>query len=84
MPTIDTPKTLYLKKFGNSFGLILPIEVLTAMGAKRQEGEPIVLRRCPTSGRLEISAEDSEFARKLEVLREIMEEDDDVFTELAR
>lgn len=80
----DTPTTLKLRKFGNSYGIILPADLLKAMGAERKEGESIVIRKCAATGGLEISAENPEFARKLDALRDIMREDDDVFRELAK
>ena len=79
-----TPKTLRLTAIGNSLGVILPVDVLEDLGVKRQVGETIVLRRCPTSQRLELSAEDDDFQKKLAALREVVAHYDDALRELAK
>jgi putative addiction module antidote len=81
---MDTPKTLHLTNIGNSLGVILPRDVLADLGIKREAGEAIILHRCPTSGRLEMSGENPDFRRKLEALRKVMEHYDDTLRELAR
>ncbi len=79
-----THKTLQLKKIGNSFGVILPVDVLDELGVRREVGATISLDTCPTTGRLELSAEDPEFRRKLDSLRKVMDHYGDAFRELAK
>ena len=81
---MDTPKTLKLKAIGNSLGVILPKDVLAEIGVKRQAGETIVLQRCPTTGKLEISADNPDFRKKLDALRRVMDHYDDALRELAK
>jgi putative addiction module antidote len=79
-----THKTLQLKQIGNSLGVILPVDVLTELGVRREVGATIALDTCPATGRLEMSAEDPEFRRKLDALRKVMGHYDDALRELAK
>lgn len=81
---LTTPKTLHLTQIGDSLGVVLPVEVLDELGVRRSVGEAIVLRRCATSRRLELSGEDSNFQKKLDALREVVEHYDDALRELAK
>ncbi len=81
---MDTPRTLRLTTIGNSLGVILPRDVLSELGVKWEAGEAITLHRCPTSNRLEMSAENPDFRRKLAALRRVMEHYDDALRELAK
>jgi antitoxin component of MazEF toxin-antitoxin module len=84
MATIDTPRTLSLREIGNSLGVILPREILADLGVKPEAGATLVVHRCTTTGRLELSAEDAEFTRKLDALRKVMAHFHDTFRELAK
>ena len=84
MTTLTTPKILRLTAIGNSLGVILPVDVLDDLGVKRQVGESLVLQRCASSQRLELSAENRDFQKKLTALREIVEHYDDALRELAK
>ncbi len=84
MATFDTPRTLNLREIGNSLGVILPREILADLGVKPEAGATLVVHRCTTTGRLELSAEDAEFTRKLDALRKVIDHYDDAFRELAK
>ena len=84
MAKLTTPRTLRLTAIGNSLGVILPVDVLADLGVKREVGASIVLWRCQVSNRLELSAEDSDFHRKLAALRDVVEHYDDALRELAK
>lgn len=84
MTHADMPFTLKLRPIGNSLGVVLPKAVLAKLGMKGQPGETLVLRQCKTSDSLEISSEDPEFKKKLDALRWVLENHDDVLRELAK
>ncbi len=84
MTNLTTPKTLRLTQIGNSLGVILPVEVLDDLGVKRRAGERLILSRCPTSQRLELSVENGDFQDKLAALREVVEHYEDALRELAK
>lgn len=84
MTKLNTPKTLRLISIGNSLGVILPVDVLDDLGIKRKVGESLVLQRCSASQRLELSAENRDFQKKLAALREVVEHYDDALRELAK
>jgi len=81
---MTTHKTLQLKQIGNSLGIILPVDILAELGVRREVGATISLDTCPTTGRLEMSAEDPEFRRKLDALREVTGHYGDTLRELAK
>lgn len=77
-------KTLRLKQIGDSFGVILPVEILEQLGVRREVGATISIDTCPATGRLELSAENPEFRRRLDALREVMGHYDDTLRELSK
>lgn len=71
--------TLKITQIGNSVGVILPKEVLTMLNADK--GDTLFLSRTPKG--IELTSYDDEFARQMEVGRQIMREDRDVLKRLA-
>jgi len=71
---------LKIRKVGNSLGVILPQEALTAL----RVGEDDVLHLVAVEGGYRITPYDPEFERQMEVARQVMKEDRDLLRALAR
>jgi putative addiction module antidote len=76
------PKETVLKviQIGNSLGVVLPRDVLTDLDV--QKGDTLHLTKSPEGYR--VSKSDPEFARKMELAREIMRKRHNVLRELAK
>ena len=72
--------TLKLTQIGNSVGVILPKEILTAM--KLEKGQSLYLTEAPDGYR--VTPFDPEFATKMEAAEEIMKRRRLVLRELAK
>lgn len=75
---------LRLRRIGNSLGVILPKEVLDALGAEGKEGETLTLARLPEGGGLELRHVDAKFEKKLAVLRDTLKRFKNTLRELAK
>jgi putative addiction module antidote len=80
----DRTMELRLRRIGNSLGVILPKEVLEALGVDGKEGEKLTLARSPDSGVLELRSVDAKFERKLALLRDTMKRYKNTLRELAK
>ena len=74
---------LRLRRVGNSLGVILPKRALEALGVEPEAGKTLVLVRAPEGTGLELRYEDTEFARRLAVLRETLQRNRNALRELA-
>lgn len=72
--------TLKLSRIGNSVGVILPKEVLAKLRVR--EGDALYLTEAPDGYR--ISQYDPEFARQIEIAKEVMRRRRDALRELAK
>jgi antitoxin MazE len=77
-------KELRLRRVGNSLGVILPKEVLDALGVESKEGEVLTVTRLPDGGGLELRHVDRKFERKLALLRDTIKRYKNALRELAR
>lgn len=75
---------LRLRRIGNSLGVILPKEVLDALGVDGKTGEKLTLTRSPDTGALELRSVDEKFERKLALLRDTMKRYKNTLRELAK
>lgn len=75
---------LRLRRIGNSLGVILPKEVLEALGVNGKEGEKLSLVRSAETGALELRSVDEKFERKLALLRDTMKRYKNTLRELAK
>ncbi len=73
-------QTLTVRKIGNSYGVILPQEVLSQLGV--QEGDKLSLT--PASGGFEVRPADSDFGRAMKIATEGMERYRNTLRELAK
>ena len=73
--------SLKLTQIGNSLGVVLPREVLKALGVGK--GDTLFLTQAP-DGALQISAYDPEVARQIALGEDIMDEYRDTFRALAK
>jgi putative addiction module antidote len=73
-------KELKIVKIGNSAGLILPKEVLALL--RVELGDSLFLSEGP--GRISLSAANEEFVEAMTAAEEIMREDRDILTVLAK
>jgi putative addiction module antidote len=71
---------LKIKKFGNSAGVILPKELLARL--RVAPGDQVYVTEAPDG--LRITANDPEFASKMEIAEKIMREDRDILRVLAK
>jgi putative addiction module antidote len=71
---------LKLRKIGNSYGVILPAEVLKALQVK--EGGTLTL--LPNANGFQLTAEDSEFQEQLQEARSLMARYNQTLRELAK
>jgi putative addiction module antidote len=71
---------LKLRKIGNSYGVILPAEVLKALQVK--EGDGLTLLRHGTG--FQLSAEDAEFEEQMQAARSLMARYSQTLRELAK
>lgn len=69
-----------IRKLGNSMGVVLPKEVIGRLHV--EEGDTVFLTESP-DGFL-ITPYDLEFARQIELAKEIMKEDRDILRALAK
>ncbi len=74
---------LRLRRVGNSLGVILPRQALEALGVEAEAGQTLVLARTPDGVGLELRYEDTDFARRLALLRETMQKNRNALRELA-
>jgi putative addiction module antidote len=82
---MDAPMiALRLRRVGNSLGVILPKEVLDALGIESKEGQTLTLTRLPDGRGLELRHLDEEFEKKLELLRDTMARYKNTLQALAR
>ena len=72
---------LKLRKIGNSLGVVLPREALSAL--KAQEGDVIYLTDSPDGG-FRVTPLNEEFSDQFKEAERIMREDRDVLRELAK
>ena len=72
---------LKIRKVGNSLGVILPKEMLAELGLG--EGDEVVATKQGAKS-FNLSVPEPEFARQMELAREIMEEYRDALAELAK
>jgi putative addiction module antidote len=72
---------LRLRKIGNSVGVVLPKEVLTRL--KVEEGDSVCLTDA-TDGTLRIAAANSEFARQMEAVQDVVSRYRNTLRELAK
>ncbi len=71
--------TLKITAIGNSFGIILPKEILEKLRVAK--GDSVLA--IETRNGIELSTYDAEVARQLEIAERIMREDRDVLRKLA-
>ena len=71
---------LKLRKIGNSYGVILPTEVLKALQV--QEGGTLTL--LPNANGFQLTAEDAEFQEQLQEARSLMARYSQTLRELAK
>jgi putative addiction module antidote len=71
---------LKIKKIGNSAGVILPKELLARL--RVAPGDQVYVTEAPDG--LRITANDPEFASKMEIAQKIMREDRDILRVLAK
>ncbi len=74
-------KHLKIRKIGNSYGVVLPKDVLDHLKVK--EGDELFLIDAP-DGSLKITPHDPEHEKVVETAREVMREYRDTFKELAK
>jgi putative addiction module antidote len=72
---------LQIRKIGNSFGLILPRELLARF--KLKEGDKLHAVEQPERG-LKLTPYDPKYAKTMKIAREIMDEYKDTFRALAK
>ena len=73
---------LELRKIGNSYGVILPSEVLRALAVK--EGGKLTLIPNENRKGFQLTAEDSEFEVQIEIARSLMRRYHDTLRELSK
>lgn len=71
-----------LRKIGNSLGVILPSEVLQTLQAK--EGSSLSLVPNDTHTGYQLSADDAEFERQMDVARDLLKRYRSTLRELAK
>jgi putative addiction module antidote len=71
---------LKLRKVGNSVGVIMPQEVLTALHVA--QGDTLFLTRAPDGYR--VTPYDPDFERQMTVARSVMKQDRNMLRELAK
>ena len=71
---------LKVRQVGNSLGVILPQEVLSAL----RSGVGDTIFATNAQGGVRLTAYDPEFERQMEVARKVMKEDRDLLRELAK
>jgi putative addiction module antidote len=69
-----------IRKIGNSYGVILPKEMLNDLGAT--EGSEIIAHKSPNG--YTIYAGDPKFEAQMKIARQVMDEYRDVLRELAK
>lgn len=73
---------LKLRKIGNSYGVILPGEVLRALAVK--EGDNLTLIPNEKGKGFQLTAEDGEFEAQIEIARSLMRRYHDTLRELSK
>jgi putative addiction module antidote len=71
---------LKISQIGNSLGVILPREAVSALNV--QKGDTLFLT--PAPGGFRLTANDPEFDRRMEIARKIMKKRRNVLRELAK
>jgi putative addiction module antidote len=79
-PAKPTGRTLKVRRIGNSLGVVLPKEVL----AKLNVGEGAELTVTDTPDGVALTGGDAEFARQMEMMRDIMRRYRNTVRELAK
>ena len=75
---------LRLRRVGNSLGVILPKEVIEALGAEGKAGEKLAVTRLPDGRGLELRHVDEKFEKKLALLRDTIKRYKNTLRELAK
>ncbi|MBK8101675.1 MAG: hypothetical protein IPK26_31725 [Planctomycetes bacterium] len=75
---------LRLRRVGNSLGVILPKEVLEALGAEGKAGEKLAVAQLPDGRGLELRHIDEKFEKKLALLRDTIKRYKNTLRELAK
>ena len=73
--------SLKIRKIGNSYGLVLPKEVLARL--KVSEGETVYMSDSPNGG-YRLTALNEKFPEQMQEAERIMREDRDILHELAK
>lgn len=71
---------LKVRKLGNSMGILLPKEVLNQLNVDK--GDTVYFTKSPDG--FHITPYDFEFAKQMELAKEVMKEDRDVLRALAK
>lgn len=79
-PKVKPHTTLKVTQIGNSLGVVLPREALAELNVDK--GDALYLTKSPEGYRL--TKTDPEFARKMDLAREIMRKRHNVLRELAK
>lgn len=79
-PAKPAGRTLKVRRIGNSLGVVLPKEVL----AKLNVGEGAELTVTDTPDGVALAGGDAEFARQMEIMRDIMRRYRNTLRELAK
>jgi putative addiction module antidote len=79
-PAKPAGRTLKVRRIGNSLGVVLPKEVL----AKLNVGEGAELTVTDTPDGVALTGGDAEFARQMEIMRDIMRRYRNTLRELAK
>ena len=77
-------KELRLRRVGNSLGVILPKDVLDALGVESKEGEVLTVTQLPDGTGLELRHVDRRFQKKLALLRDTIKRYKNALRELAK
>lgn len=79
-PAKPAGRTLKVRKIGNSLGVVLPKEVLAKL--KVGEGDELTVTETPDG--VALTGADAEFARQMEIMRDIMSRYRNTLRELAK
>lgn len=71
---------LKVRKLGNSMGVVLPKEILSRLHV--EQGDTIYLTESPDG--FHITPYDFEFAKQMELAKQVMKEDRDILRALAK
>jgi putative addiction module antidote len=73
-------RTLKVRRIGNSLGVVLPKEVLAKLGV--DEGDALIVTDTPNG--VALTGGDAEFARQMDIMRDIMGRYRNTLRELAK